>query len=214
VSRDRKRLREEIDQAKEQIARLDAERAAAQQRLEALEREMVTPSPSPSPGSDTPTSPTTTKDKLALFRRLFRGRTDVYPQRWHNRKSGRKGYSPACDNEWAAGLCKKPKVRCGECPHQAFLPVTDQVILDHLRGRHVVGVYPMLRDETCWFLAMDFDKGDWQQDAAAVVETCEQLDVPLAVERSRSGAGHRPATRLPAGSGSAATPTGCRARGG
>jgi superfamily II DNA or RNA helicase len=189
VSRDRERLLEEIRQAEAQIAALDAERAAVQQRLKALRRQTDASHAPPSAGPEAGSSPSTTKDKLALFRALFRGRADVFPKRWHNRKTGRKGYSPACSNEWVAGLCKKPKVRCGDCPHQAFLPVTDRVILDHLRGQHVIGVYPMLEDETCWFLAMDFDKGDWQRDITAVVQTCEQLDVPVAVERSRSGAG-------------------------
>jgi len=191
VSRDRERLLEEIKQAKENVARLDAQRKAAQQQLEDLRRQLdAAPSTPPSPARpDAVTSPSTTKNKLALFRALFRGRTDVFPRRWHNHKTGRKGYSPACGNEWVTGLCKKPKVRCGDCPHQAFSPVTDQIILDHLRGRHVIGVYPMLADDSCWFVAMDFDKGDWQQDAAMVVQTCEQLGVPVAVERSRSGAG-------------------------
>ena len=69
-----------------------------------------------------------------------------------------KGCAPTCANEWKPGVCEKPKVKCGECPHQAFIPVDDQVVLDHLRGRHVIGAYPMLEDDTCWFLAADFDE--------------------------------------------------------
>jgi hypothetical protein len=80
-------------------------------------------------------------------------------------------------------------VRCGECPNHAFLPVEDQVILDHLQGRHVVGVYPLLTDETCWFRAADFDKTSWADDVAAFVETCRLAGLPAAVERSRSGNG-------------------------
>jgi superfamily II DNA or RNA helicase len=67
--------------------------------------------------------------------------------------------------------------------------VTDQLILDHLQGRHVMGVYPLLQDETCWFLAVDFDKSSWQQDVAAFAETCRSTGVPVAIERSRSGNG-------------------------
>lgn len=52
-------------------------------------------------------------------------------------------------------------------------PVTDQVIVDHLQGRHVIGVYPLLEDETCWFLAVDFDGGSWRDDIAAFAETCK-----------------------------------------
>jgi hypothetical protein len=98
-------------------------------------------------------APVTSAEKLALFRSLFRGRDDIYPRFWTNARTGRKGYAPACANEWVRGICEKPRVKCGECPHQAFLPVEDQVILDHLQGGHVVGVYPLLTDETCWFMA-------------------------------------------------------------
>jgi hypothetical protein len=93
----------------------------------------------------------TSAEKLALFRSLFRGRDEIYPRFWSNARTGRKGYAPACANEWVRGVCEKPRVKCGECPHHAFLPVDDQVILDHLQGRHVVGIYPLLTDETCWF---------------------------------------------------------------
>ena len=134
-------------------------------------------------------APVTSAEKVALFRSLFRGREDIYPKFWSNARTGRKGYAPACANEWVHGVCEKPRVKCGECPHQAFLPVEDQVILDHLQGRHVVGVYPLLTDETCWFLAADFDKTSWADDVAAFVETCRQTDLPAAVERSRSGNG-------------------------
>ncbi len=133
--------------------------------------------------------------KIALFRSLFRGREDVYPRRFESRKTGKSGYQPACANEWARGLCEKPKVKCGACPHRRFLPVTDDVIRWHLAGREddgrdfVMGVYPMLQDETCRFLAADFDKAHWQEDVAALLETCRRMDVTAALERSRSGNG-------------------------
>ncbi len=77
--------------------------------------------------------------KIALFRSLFRGREDVYPRRFESRKTGRAGYSPACANEWVAGICEKPRIKCSECPHQRFLPVTDEVIRWHLSGRDEQG---------------------------------------------------------------------------
>ena len=72
--------------------------------------------------------------KIALFRSLFRGREDVYPRRFESRKTGRAGYSPVCGNEWVQGICEKPRIKCSECPHQRFLPVTDEVIRWHLKG--------------------------------------------------------------------------------
>ncbi len=134
-------------------------------------------------------------EKIALFRSLFRGREDVYPRRFESKKTGRSGYAPACGNEWVRGICEKPRIKCGDCPHRAFLPVTDEVIRYHLSGKDkagqdfIAGVYPMLADETCYFLAMDFDKETWRDDVLAVMATCRDLDIPAALERSRSGNG-------------------------
>jgi hypothetical protein len=133
--------------------------------------------------------------KIALFRSLFRGRDDVYPRRFENRKTGKSGYSPVCANEWVRGVCEKPRIKCADCPHQRFLPVTDDVVRCHLSGQDdhgrdfVMGMYPMLLDETCFFLAADFDKTTWTKDARAILETCERLHLPAALERSRSGNG-------------------------
>jgi superfamily II DNA or RNA helicase/very-short-patch-repair endonuclease len=133
--------------------------------------------------------------KIALFRSLFRGRDDVYPRRFENRKTGKSGYSPVCANEWLRGICEKPRIKCADCPHQRFLPVTDVVVRWHLSGLDdrgcdfVMGMYPMLLDETCFFLAADFDKKTWTEDARAILETCERLHLPAALERSRSGNG-------------------------
>jgi superfamily II DNA or RNA helicase len=133
--------------------------------------------------------------KLALFRRLFRGRSDVYPIRWGNRTTGRSGYAPACANEWRRGICEKPRVKCSACPNQAFLPVDDVAIERHLRGTDpngapfVMGVYPMLAVNACSFLAADFDEGDWRRDAFAFRDACERHGIPVAIERSRSGNG-------------------------
>ncbi|MEQ9410702.1 MAG: DEAD/DEAH box helicase family protein [Fuerstiella sp.] len=133
--------------------------------------------------------------KIALFRSLFRGRDDVYPQRFESRTSGKSGYSPACANEWVRGICEKPRVKCATCRHRQFPALTDDVIRWHLSGRDdrgaefVLGVYPMLLDETCFFLAMDFDKHHWLDDSLAVQETCERIGVPAYLEKSRSGNG-------------------------
>jgi superfamily II DNA or RNA helicase/very-short-patch-repair endonuclease len=133
--------------------------------------------------------------KIRLFRSLFRGREDVYPRRFESRKTGRSGYSPACGNEWVRGICEKPRIKCSDCQFRQFLPITDDVIRWHLSGADpagqpfVAGVYAMLQDETCFFLAVDFDKEGWQDDAQAFIRTCESLGVPAALERSRSGLG-------------------------
>src|SRR2546426_4123138 len=133
--------------------------------------------------------------KIKLFRSLFRGRDDVYPRRFESRKTRRSGYAPACGNEWIRGICEKPRIKCADCQHQRFLPMTDEVIRWHLSGfdqagqSFVAGIYPMLQDETCFFLAVDFDKEGWREDAGAFLETCRAMGIPAVLERSRSGHG-------------------------
>jgi len=131
----------------------------------------------------------TTSEKVALFRRLFRGRTDVYPVRWESKTTGKAGYSPACANEWRAGVCEKPRIKCGDCSKRLLIPLSDTVIYDHLAGEHTVGVYPLLEDDTCYFLAVDFDEAEWRDDARAFIQSLEELGVPAALEISRSGKG-------------------------
>ncbi|CAE6715088.1 TOTE conflict system archaeo-eukaryotic primase domain-containing protein [Candidatus Nitrotoga fabula] len=131
----------------------------------------------------------TSAEKVALFRRLFRGRTDVYPIRWESKSTGKSGYGPACANEWRAGICEKPRIKCGDCNNHQLIPLSDAVIYRHLAGEHTVGVYPLLEDDTCYFLAADFDEADWREDALAFMQSCEELGVPAALEISRSGKG-------------------------
>lgn len=187
----------EVSFLRKHLAELDAQRAEVQARLAALLQH------EPESESSAIARPTSERkriaqEKIAIFRRLFAGRPDVFALRWENAKDGRSGYAPACSNEWVAGICGKPKIKCGACPNQAFIPVTDEVVKRHLRGStgangrrvdFVIGIYPLLQDETCWFLAADFDGEQWADDARAYLETCRVRNVPAALERSRSGQG-------------------------
>lgn len=130
-----------------------------------------------------------TTEKVVLFRRLFRGRTDTYPVRWANKSSGKSGYSPACANEWRPGVCQKPRIKCSDCLHRQLLPSSDAVIYDHLAGKHTVGVYPLIANDTCHFLAVDFDEAEWKDDILAFAQSCDDVGVPVALEISRSGNG-------------------------
>jgi hypothetical protein len=189
----------EITALKDRLTALDRERSKLADRLSVLEfariKEPANLHPPPQLAAHvTATSPTV--EKIALFRSLFRGREEVFPRRWENPKSGKSGYSPACRNEWVRGVCGKPQVKCGECPNQAFVSFGDDVIRSHLTGKaagnstdFTVGIYPMLPDETCWFLAADFDKASWKQDIAAFRDTARAKGIPVAIERSRSGNG-------------------------
>ena len=138
---DKAALNQKIKEEEARLADIDAERDERVRRLAKLRAELSSLS---STGSsvETPSSeatlPRSNQEKITLFRSLFRGRIDVFPKFWRNQKKQTNGYAPACHNEWVHGVCEKPRVRCGECPNQAFLTVTDQVIKDHLQGRHVV----------------------------------------------------------------------------
>ncbi|MGR5455278.1 TOTE conflict system archaeo-eukaryotic primase domain-containing protein [Vibrio alfacsensis] len=128
------------------------------------------------------------QQKLSIYKSYFKGNTQCYAHRWQNQQ-GRSGYAIACENEWHQGVCGKPKVKCLECPNQAFKPLGDDAMYAHLTGKEVVGLYPMLANNTCWLLAVDFDKSDWQEASLAYVEVCKLKGIDCLLERSRSGQG-------------------------
>jgi superfamily II DNA or RNA helicase len=184
VERDR-----EIAALRERLVRLESEKTELQTDLDRLLSALETPNSLHLVGGSPVTNASSPADKIALFRSLFRGRDDVFPRRWENTKTGKAGYAPACGNEWTPRICGKPRVKCGDCSHQAFLSVTDDVIDGHLRGHHTVGVYPLLKDDTCWFLAVDFDKATWSSDSTAFLHACAAHGIAATLERSRSGQG-------------------------
>lgn len=160
----------EVSRLRARLTELALERTALESRLAALARPSRVSEGAPAPAAGTITDASTPEEKLTLFRSLFAGRPDVSPVRWENSKSGRSGYAPACANEWVRGVCDKPTIKCGACGNQAFIPVSLDTLARHLRGREgakaqgapfVVGVYPLLSDDTCWFLAADFDDEQW-----------------------------------------------------
>ena len=134
----------------------------------------ASPSSQPSVYSNSPMT-----ERIALFWNLFRGREDVYPILWANERTGKKGYSPAVKGGWLGFQSKE----------REYLPLTAEVIQEHLTGKKTIGVYPLLKNDTCWFLACDFDGEDWSDDAVAYWATCQRYGVPAYLERSRSGNG-------------------------
>jgi hypothetical protein len=187
-------LRDAIAQEEALLATLEAQAAASRHRLTALQAELAALDTEPEIHVRLPFAlevpmPQTPADKVRLFRSLFRGREDIFPTRFVSAKSGKSGYAPACRNKFVRGVCQLPKVKCGDCPNPAFIPFDEAAVIGHLTGRHVMGIYRLLQDETCWFLAVDFDKSTWIEDVGAFVETCRRVGLPAAVERSRSGNG-------------------------
>ena len=175
----------ECEQLRKEVARLS----------HLLRENGIDPFPTPSKPTNSASAPTekttkfSTEQKIEVFRSLFRGREDVFAVRWEG-PNGRYGYSPASKRDWSAYNAAKPEGRKRvDKETRTYLPLTNQAIHDHLAGKQTIGVYPLLPDETCWFLAADFDKDTWQEDATAFLESCSSLGVPAALERSRSGKG-------------------------
>jgi hypothetical protein len=184
-------LNKEIEELQKRLHALDGERTSIVAAIERLQQRNAAEKQSRRSTQDigkiTRPPGLSNAEKIDLFRSLFCGRDDVFPLRWQNSKTGKTGYAPACNNEWVRGICEKPRIKCSNCPNQAFVPVSDEVIKGHLQGRNianfgkpepfVAGIYPLMADETCWFLAADFDKQLWQQDALAFLATCREKGV-------------------------------------
>ena len=147
----KQQLLAELAREESHLAELESRREAAHSRMDALRAKLMAFSAEEPTQSALPVvlgAQATPTDKVRLFRALFRGREDIFPTRFTSKKTGKAGYAPACANKFVRGVCDLPKAKCSECPNQAFTPVDDRVVLDHLRGRHVMGVYPLLEDET------------------------------------------------------------------
>ena len=129
------------------------------------------------------------EEKISLFLELFSGRNDVFAKYWENKNKGTSGYSPACKNEWIKGLCNKPKVKCLECLEKGFIPLDSSIARSHLEGRLIAGVYAILKDDSCKFLAVDLDGSGWMGDIFAFRDAAASMGVQVSVERSKSGNG-------------------------
>ncbi len=185
---------EELAEAASHLSQLESARAKILSRIADLEKELAGQENARAQTPIWPISKTSSEtlplsEKVAIFKGLFRGREDVYARLWQNRRTGRKGYSPACLNEWIKGICKKPAVRCNECPDRSFAPLLDQAIMDHLKGKSIIGIYPLRADETCELLAIDFDGTSWREDISAFLQSCELYGLAAYPEKSRSGRG-------------------------
>jgi hypothetical protein len=185
----------QFEPPEEENIRLREENARLRRLLAVHSIPIPQPTPEhPPPTKTVETAPPVDKDerarkRIVLFRSLFHGREDVYARRWEN-ADGRSGYAPAALKDWTAINKSRPEERKRvDQKTRKLLPMTDAVIESHLLGKETVGAYPLLPDETCWFLAADFDKKTWEYDSQAFLETCQELSVPAALERSRSGKG-------------------------
>jgi len=134
--------------------------------------------------------------RVSIFRDLFKGREDVFAQRFVS-TSGKQGYQPVCKNRWST-VCQEHRRKCEGCPAREFVPLEDSVIRKHLSGqdklgKDVIGLYPILEDNTVFFLCADFDDKNcehgYKDDVLSYVRVCKEWGIPAYIERSRSGNG-------------------------
>lgn len=129
------------------------------------------------------------EEKVKIFMEVFKGRTDVYSKRWTSSKTGKSGYSPVCKNEFNTYKCDKPRVKCNECAYRELVPLTEDIVLKHLKGEITIGIYPLLPGDLCNFLTIDFDKTTYEKDVNEFWNICDEFNIPIYVEKSRSGNG-------------------------
>ena len=132
----------------------------------------------------------TPQQKINIFKDLFKAREDVFAVHWEKADKSKKGYTPVCLNEWKNGICiKLQRGKCKDCKHQKYATLNDHYIEQHLRGNKIFGVYPLLEDNSSFFIVADFDGGNWKKDAGKFIKKCDKYNLPAYLERSKSGNG-------------------------
>ena len=129
-----------------------------------------------------------TDEQINIFKSLFKGREDVFATRWE--KGNKSGYMPAY--YFDPYLFRVYKMKGGtfqNYPDKTYLTLTNQQIIKHFNGEQHIGVYPLLNDNTSWFLVADFDKENWIEQCRGFIKECDKNNIPSYLERSRSGKG-------------------------
>lgn len=130
------------------------------------------------------------EEKIQIFKDLFKGREEIFAVRWEKSDKSASGYTPVCLNEWKVGLCLKLKRRkCRYCQNKRYASLNEYYIEQHLRGYKAYGIYPLLDDNSSYFLAADFDGEKWENDCLKFINKCAEYNLHASLEKSRSGKG-------------------------
>jgi hypothetical protein len=167
-----------------ELARLRAENARLLKLLRLTPQQAAPPGPAQAAYFEVPPGfvhhRSAEDAKVAFFGALFAARTDVYAIRFDNQRTGKSGWVPAVRGGWQKGVRHEDR---------NYLPLTSQVLAAHLKGEVHIGLYPLLDGDQCWWLAADFDGPEAMLDALMYVKAGRALQVPVALEVSRSGVG-------------------------
>lgn len=176
-----------IESIEGQIREIESRRLALLTELRDLRTKSLLDSPRLS--LDTRTYPDTAEKRISLFEQLFVARSDIYPRSWENEQTGRKGYYPVCEQMWDNGRRLKATEIYARHGASKFAKLDKAVIEAHLRGQIVAGTYALRKNDSCIFLAADFDGNGWKRDATAYRDEAYRLGIDALIEISRSGNG-------------------------
>ena len=188
-------LRLQLQALQKQLANLDRERGRLVKEIERLQNQLVQEDRVKPPILSSPKKSMTPQEKVALFKSIFIAREDVYAKPFEGNGTYKGGYTPVCVNEWVLGVCQKKEIKCSQCHFRQYEAVTDFIVELHLRGEDrrgkpfTLGTYPLMKDDHCRFLVVDFDGEQYREDTKSFVEVCSESGFPVYVERSRSGNG-------------------------
>lgn len=178
---DEKQIKKLIETKQQEIKKL-------QEEIETLKSSLIT-------NNSNINQELTKEEKIEVFMNYFKGREDVYPYLSIDKNNPNiKYYIPACANEWKKGICNKTMAKkCKTCQYRENKTLSKEVIYNHMYKNQPIGIYPLLENETCYFLALDFDNkntdNDIKSDVLAFTNICETYNIPIAIEKSRSGKG-------------------------
>ena len=129
-----------------------------------------------------------TNEQIQFFYSLFKGREDVFALRWE--KANRNGYMPAYSYDpYMYRLHKQNGGTFKNYKDKTYLKLDDYQLSKHLSGEKFIGIYPLLKNNTSWFIVADFDKKNWKEQSKKAVNACNEFNIPAYLERSRSGNG-------------------------
>lgn len=134
----------------------------------------------------------TIEEKLNIYTNYFKGRKDVYSYLSIDKKNTNiKYYVQACSNEWKKKICNKAMGKsCKTCKYKINKPLSRETIKNHIYNNKTIGIYPLLPDESCYFLVFDFENSnDLKGDVLAFSKICDDYNIPIAIEKNRLGNG-------------------------